>query len=151
VGSGEPHCCLWVVLGPCHHLHTCCCCLAVCHHHVSWLCCHCLIIFTHLIIVIMCCCVIVVPCPPHCNIVLCPCHDIVPCHCPCLGHAVIVPCCWSIIVLWVSKVGWEEQRGVLTVVPQQQQQMTNLGHCSSFGCHVTDGNMAPGFCIRDAV
>ena len=26
--------------------------------------------------------------------------------------------------------------------------MTNLGHCSSFGFHIADGDVAPGFCIR---
>jgi len=27
--------------------------------------------------------------------------------------------------------------------------MTILGCCSSFHCHVTDGNVAPAFCVRE--
>jgi len=26
--------------------------------------------------------------------------------------------------------------------------MTNFSHCSSFGCHIAVGNLAPGFCVR---
>jgi len=38
------------------------------------------------------------------------------CH-PCPSCVIIVPCHWSVVVLCVSKVGWDEWRGVLTRVP----------------------------------
>ena len=89
--GGEPRRCSWVVLHPRRRLCTCCRRLAACRHCVSWSC--------------------------HrgaasSSSVVVPCH-----HHPCPGHVVIVPQRQSVIVLCVSKVGWDEPRGVLTVVP----------------------------------
>jgi len=89
--GGEPRCCSWVVLHPCRHLCTCCHRLAACRHHVSWSCHRGAASSSS----------VVVPCHRH----------------PCPGCVVIVPCCQSVIVLCVSKVGWDELRGVLTMVP----------------------------------
>ena len=50
-------------------------------------------------------------------LVLCLSH--LSCHCPCPSCIVVVPRRWSIIVLCVSKVGWDEWGGgVLTGVPR---------------------------------
>ena len=40
------------------------------------------------------------------------------CHRPCPSCIVVVPHCRSVVVLCVSKVGWDERGGVLTGVPR---------------------------------
>jgi len=89
--GGEPRRHSWVVLCLCRRLCTCCCHLAACHHHVSWSC----------------------RCGAASSLSV-----VVPCHrCPCPGRIIVVPCHRSVVVLCVSKVGWDEPRGVLTMVP----------------------------------
>jgi len=97
--GGEPHRRLWVVLHPHRRLRACCRRLAACRHCVSW----------------SCCCSTLALC--HRGAALSS-SVIVPCHrCPCPGCVIVVPCRQSIIVLCVSKVGWDKLRGVLTMVP----------------------------------
>jgi len=50
------------------------------------------------------------------------------CHHPCPSCIIVVPRCWSVVMLCVSKVGWDEQGGVLTGV-----------HVFVFGCSSLSG------------
>ena len=57
-------------------------------------------------------------------------------------------CCHVTVVLCVSKVGWG-WGNLLTVVSwNEQQRMMNDDHYSSFGCHIADSDVAPGFCVN---
>ena len=68
-----------------------------CHHHVS---------SSHVLVMLSLCHGLLVLCLSylsHC--------------CPCPSHIIFVPHHRSVIMLCVSKVGWDEWRGVLTRVP----------------------------------
>ena len=92
------HCRSWVVLGPRRHLHVCCRRLATCCCHMFWLCpcftsalcCHSMsALWGSLVIVVV----------------------------PVLAALSLSHIFSSVIVLCLSRVGWDELRGVVTVVP----------------------------------
>ena len=67
----------------------------------------------------------------------CPCCIIVQCHCPCLAM-----CC---PVSEKGGLGGMGDEGCSLWCPNNNEQH----HCSSSGCHITDGDMAPGFSVRE--
>jgi len=68
-----------------------------------------------IVVVLTCCpcmlssCVLVMLSLCHGLLVLCLSH--LSRHCPCPSCVIVVPCRWSVIVLCVSKVGWDEWGG----------------------------------------
>jgi len=74
---------------------------------------------SHVLVMSFLCCGLLVLCLSHLS------H-----HHPCPSCIVIVPHHWSIVVLCVSKVGWDEWGGVLTGVPHHRLcPFMGAGHC----------------------
>ena len=61
---------------------------------------------------------------------------------------VVIPHCCSVVVLYLSEVGWDENgTGYL---PWSLKIDNNNEHCSSsFGGHIIVSNMAPGFHVSE--
>ena len=130
------------VLGPRRRLCACCrCrCLAACPGrvvvgppcHCLHACCCRLVVFARLAVVsCLRCRVLVVSL--GCVIVI-----VVPVLAALLSH---------VVRLCLSRVGWDKWRGYLQWCPNNNDERRI--HCSLFGCHVADGDVAPAFHVRE--
>jgi hypothetical protein len=64
-------------------------------------------------------------------------------------HVVVLPHCCSVLTLCLSEVGWDERDAVGTCSGVLHYTPTNDNCHSSFGCHVTVSDVAPGFRVTD--
>jgi len=146
----SPSCHVSLLLSPGH-------CVLWFHHcPVSWSWCHqvllspCTIVtLSPCIVVTPCCQVVIVPCPCHIIVVLV--ASLLSSLCGCTTSVAHLTCVCSSLS-WVSAkwVGTNARWGVLTVVVKITATMNNNQcHCSSFGCHIADCDVAPGFHINE--
>jgi len=133
-----PHCHWWVVVGP-HHCSCCCLVMACCHH--------CMVPLSVCAVV-----VVIITCHHHLSLLLSVAIFVVLCQ-VCIAsslHCVIIVhhgCC-CVVVCWLvtlGGMGWEYSPFLALKIANSEQQ---FHHCSSFDCHITVSNMAPGCRVK---
>ena len=173
-----PHCHCLVIICHCRLLVITChgSLIAPCPGHsiVGCYCCHapslpcCPALLLHLTVGSLLCHVLIAlslslsPCPCHVVLVLVT-LSLSLSHCHCSHHVIVVlvtlslslwhchcPCCIIIVlIVWLHHVNGSPQLNIACVAKITATMNDDQCHHSSFGCHVTDRNLAPGFHINE--